>query len=58
MKYIWVPFLDSEVSRILSLSQALASLGHTYLGSFFLNPDNIRKLSIGPSGTFVGTGLL
>jgi hypothetical protein len=39
-------FLDPEVIKILSLSEALASLRHTYLGSFFLDPD-IRKLSIG-----------
>jgi len=34
-KYIWVPFLDPEVIKILSLSEALASLGPTFLGSFF-----------------------
>jgi len=45
-KYIWVPFLDPEVIEILSLSEALASLRHTYLGSFFLDPEDIRKLNI------------
>jgi hypothetical protein len=30
-KYTWVPFLDPEVIKILSLSEALASLGHIYL---------------------------
>jgi hypothetical protein len=58
-KYIWVPFLDPEVIKILSMSEALASLGHTYLGSFFLDPDDIRKLSIGVIWNFCkGTGLL
>jgi hypothetical protein len=52
-KYIWVPLLDLEVIKILSLTETLASLGHTYLGSFFLDPEDIRKLSIGPSGTLV-----
>jgi len=33
--------------KILSLSKALASLRHIYLGSFFLDPEDIRKLSIG-----------
>jgi hypothetical protein len=47
IKYIWVPFLDPEVIKILSPSEAEASLGHTYLGSFFLDPEDIRKLSIG-----------
>jgi hypothetical protein len=43
---MWVPFLGVEVIKILSLSEALASLGHKYLGSFFLDPEDIRKLSI------------
>jgi hypothetical protein len=46
-KYIWVPFLDPEVIKILNLSEILASLEHTYLGSFFLDPEDIRELSIG-----------
>ena len=33
--------------KILSLSETLASLRHTYLGSFFLDPEDISKLSIG-----------
>jgi hypothetical protein len=58
-KYIWVPFLDPEVIKILSLSEALASLGHTYLGSFFLDPEDIRELSIRVIWNFgKGTGLL
>ena len=37
-KYIWVPFLDPKVMKILIPSKALASLGHTHLGSFFFGP--------------------
>jgi len=37
----------------------LASLRHTYLGSFFLDPEDIRKQSIGAIWNFAkGTGLL
>ena len=58
-KYFWFPFLDPEVIKILSLSEILVSLRHSHLGSFFLDPENNRKLSIGViwnSGK--GTGLL
>jgi hypothetical protein len=41
------PFLNPEVIKILSPSEALASLGHTHLGSLFLDPEDISKLSIG-----------
>jgi len=44
--------LDLEVINILSLSEALASLGHTYLGSFILDPKDIRKLNIGAIWNF------
>jgi hypothetical protein len=44
-KYTWVHFLDKEVIKILSL-------GHTYLGSFFLDPEDIRKLNIGAVWNF------
>jgi hypothetical protein len=45
--------------RFLSLSEALASLRHIYLGSFFLDPEDIRKLSTGVIWNFVkGTGVL
>ena len=33
--------------HILCECEALASLKHTNLGSFFLYPEDIRKLSIG-----------
>ena len=39
--------------------EALASVRHTHLGSFFLNPEDIRKLSTGAIWNFAkGTGLL
>jgi hypothetical protein len=51
----WTP----EVIKIFSLSEALASLGHVYLSSFFLDPEDIRKVSTGAIWNFVkGTGLL
>jgi len=43
-KYIWAPFLDLEVIKILSL------------GSFFLDPEDIRIGAIWNFGE--GTGLL
>jgi hypothetical protein len=44
---------------ILCECEALASLRYTYLGSFFLDPEDIRKLSIGVIWNFAkGTGLL
>jgi hypothetical protein len=45
--------------RGLCECEALASLKHAYLGSLFLNPDDIRKLIIGVSWNFgKGTGLI
>ena len=44
--------MDPEVIKILSLSDALASLRHIYLGSFVLDPEDIRKLSIGAIWNF------
>jgi len=39
--------------------ETVASLRHTYLGSLFLDPEDIRKLSIGTIWNFaIGTGLL
>ena len=51
---------EEETSvHILCECEALASLRHTYLGSFFLDPEDIRKLSIGAIWNFAkGTGLL
>jgi hypothetical protein len=45
--------LGLNVIQILSLSEALASLRHIYLGSFFVDPEDIRKLSIGATWNFV-----
>jgi hypothetical protein len=55
---------DSPISRkcgtgeessvqILCECEALASLRHTYLGSFFLDSEDIRVLGVGPSGTLL-----
>ena len=58
------PFVGSVVLRRKPQStsymrEALASLRHSYLGSFFLDPEDIRKLSIGAIWNFAkGTGLL
>jgi len=51
---------EEETSvHIFCECEALASLIHTYLGSFFLDPEDIRKLSIGAIWNFAkGTGLL
>jgi hypothetical protein len=45
--------------HILCECEALASLRHTYLGSFFLDPEDIRVLGLGAIWNFAkGTGLL
>jgi len=51
---------EEETSvHILCECEALASPRHTYLGSFFLDPEDIRNLSIGAIWNFVkGVGLL
>ena len=51
---------EEETSvHILCECEALASLGHTYLGSFFLDAEDIRKLGMGAIWIFAkGTGLL
>jgi hypothetical protein len=38
---------DETSVQILCACEALASLVHAHLGSFFLNPEDIRKLSMG-----------
>jgi hypothetical protein len=40
-------FFEPEVIKNLSLSETLTSLRHIYLGSFFLDPEDIMKLSKG-----------
>jgi len=51
---------DKESSaNILCECEALASLRHIHLGSFFLDPEDIRVLGAGAIWNFViGTGLL
>jgi len=51
---------EEETSvHILCECGAFASLRHTYLGSFFLDREDIRELSIGGIWNFAkGTGLL
>jgi hypothetical protein len=51
---------EEETSvHILCECGALASLRHTYLGSFFLDPEDIRVLGVGAIWNFAkGTGLL
>ena len=52
--------IEEETSvHILCECEALSSLRHAYLGSFFLDPDDIRVLVMGAIGNFAkGTGLL
>ena len=50
---------EEETSvHILGECEALASLGHMYLGSFFLDPEDIRVLWVGAIPNFKETGLL
>jgi len=50
--------VNLEATRVLSLSEALTSLRHIYLGSFLLDPEDNRKLSIGAIWSLAGeTGL-
>jgi hypothetical protein len=45
--------------HILCECEELASCRYTYLGSFFLDPEDIRELGIGANWNFPkGTGLL
>jgi hypothetical protein len=38
---------DETSSHILCEGEALASLRHEYLGSFFLEPEDIKSISLG-----------
>jgi hypothetical protein len=51
---------EEETSvHILCECEALASFRYPYLGSFFLDPDNIKKLGVGAIWHFGNaTGLL
>jgi hypothetical protein len=45
--------------HVLCEYEALASLRHSYLGFFFLNPEDVRVLEVGAVWNFAkGTGLL
>jgi hypothetical protein len=49
---------DETLAHILCECEALASLTHAYLGSFFLDPEDIKSLSLGAIWNFGnGTGL-
>jgi len=51
--------LRRKAQSTVCVSEALASLRRIYLGSFFLDPQDIRKLSIEAIWNFAkGTGLL
>ena len=51
---------EEETSvHILCECEALASLRHAHLGSFFLEPEDIRELGVGAIWNFAkGTGLI
>jgi hypothetical protein len=53
--------VDETLAHILCECEALASLRHVYLGVFFLDPEDIKSLSLGAiwnTGTgFPGTGI-
>ena len=43
---------DETSAHILCESEALASLRHTYLGSFFLEPEDVKRVSLGAIWNF------
>jgi hypothetical protein len=50
---------EETSAHVLCECQALATHRHSYLGSFFLNPEDIKELSLGAIWTFITrTGLL
>ena len=50
---------EETSAHILGECEALASLRPRYLGSFFLDPEDIRMLGVGAIWNFaIGTGLL
>jgi hypothetical protein len=49
---------DEILAHILCECEALASLRHAYLGSLFLDPEDIKRLNLGVIWNFSkGTGL-
>jgi len=50
---------EETLVHILCVCEALASLRHSYLGSFFLDPDYVGKLGMGAIWNFAkGIGLI
>jgi len=45
---------EETSAHILCECESLASFRHAYLGCFFLEPEVITRLGLGPSGTIVG----
>jgi hypothetical protein len=44
---------DETSAHILCDCEALASLRRTYLASFFYEPEDIKVINLGPSGSLV-----
>jgi hypothetical protein len=42
---------DETSAHILCECETLVSLRHAYLDSFFLEPEDVKIISMGPSGT-------
>jgi hypothetical protein len=49
---------EETSAHVLCECEALATLRHTYPGSFFLDPENVRGLSLRAIWNFFRTGLL
>jgi len=43
---------DETSAHILCECESLASLRHVYLGSFFLEPEDIKSISVGANWNF------
>ena len=50
---MWYGAVEETSVHVLCECEALASLRHTYVGSFFLYTEDIKSLSLGPSGNLV-----
>jgi hypothetical protein len=49
---------EETSARVLYECEALATHRHTYLGSFFLDPEDVKELSVGAIWNFIkGTEL-
>jgi hypothetical protein len=50
---------EETSAHVLCECEALATHRHTYLGSFFLDPEDVRELNLGANWNFIKrTGLL